>query len=71
MEFYGNLRSHLARNARSNSNQMESDINDPDFLSGDRDLFEQSLKQRRSIFAVHEQIRASHTLLKSAIDGVQ
>lgn len=52
-------------------NRAETAIADPDIDDADVDLFELGLQQRNAKWAFHEQIRARHMLLKTALDGVQ
>ena len=71
MEFYGNLRNQLVRHSGIEMNRLNTAMQDPDVDDADVDFFELAQRQRLSKFAVHEQIRTKHMLLKSAIDGVQ
>lgn len=70
MEFYGNLKNQLLRRADTEINRLNTAMEESD-IDDDVNFFELVQKQRLSQFAVHEQIRTKHMLLKSAIDGVQ
>ena len=71
MEFYENLKRQLLRRSDIEKNREETAIADPDIDDADVDLFELGLQQRNAKWAFHEQIRARHMLLKTALDGVQ
>lgn len=71
MNFHGNLRAQLLKEVTSDTRNYNTMINDPLATDGDLDFFREQFKKRlQSTFAFQEQIRASHTLLKTAIESM-
>jgi UDP-N-acetylenolpyruvoylglucosamine reductase len=72
MNFHGNLRAQLLKEVTTDTQHYNAMINDPQATDGDLDFFREQFKKRlQSTFAYQEQTRASHTLLKTVIEGMQ
>lgn len=72
MNFHSNLRAQLFKELTSDTQRYNTMINDPQAMDADIDFFREQFKKRlQSTFAYQEQTRASHTLLKTAIEGMQ
>ncbi|MBJ2288055.1 hypothetical protein JFT66_28330 [Pseudomonas sp. MF6755] len=72
MDFYGNLKNHLLKQVQTDINRLNTAYKDSEVLDTDIEHFSDLMKQQKlSIIAFNEQVRSRHTLLKTALDGVQ
>ncbi|AKA84309.1 hypothetical protein AYK59_08125 [Pseudomonas synxantha] len=72
MDFYGNLNTHLLKQVQSDTKRVNTAYKDTEAFDGDIEYFSDLVKQQKlSIIAFNEQVRSRHTLLKTALDGVQ
>ncbi|MBV4510316.1 hypothetical protein HU730_009655 [Pseudomonas sp. SWRI22] len=72
MDFHGNLKNHLLRQVQADIKRVNMAYKDPEALDADIDYFSNLMKQQKlSVIALNEHTRSRHTLLKTALDGVQ
>ena len=72
MDFHGNLKNHLLRQVQADIKRVNTAYKDPEALDADMDYFSNLMKQQKlSVIAFNEHTRSRHTLLKTALDGVQ